>query len=222
MLTFLNYGDKTCLVGYKFPSQKTTQATNFIEECRERGRLNKRSFHAGHWFLKESNEPEHSEAKISDEIDQGTAMSETVKNALSPFVPKSDQESDSSLQKYFIPGWKGESLISKEVKKFKELLDEFYKDAKVNFLKRNNFNRKLRISIYEEFISYVEFKTCICSEMDDYTVFWKEIENPDSKYRDLLDEFINIFSFRVSVIYNAEKKELFIFFGEIENAKRNF
>jgi len=201
LLTFLNYGDKTCLVGYKFPSQKTTQATNFIEECRERGRLNKRSFHAGHWFLKESNEPEHSEAKISDEIDQGTAMSETVKNALSPFVPKSDQESDSSLQKYFIPGWKGESLISKEVKKFKELLDEFYKDAKVNFLKRNNFNRKLRISIYEEFISYVEFKTCICSEMDDYTVFWKEIENPDSKYRDLLDEFINIFSFRVSVIY---------------------
>ncbi|MCO4754706.1 MAG: hypothetical protein KC478_09485, partial [Bacteriovoracaceae bacterium] len=163
--------------------------------------MNKRSFHAGQWFLKETDATEQERQYASENEAQKECLQSTAQKALTPFVPNANADETQGLKKYFIPGWKGESLISKDVKKFNELLDHFYLDAKANLLKRNNFNRKLRISIYEEFIAYAEFKTCICAEMDDYTVFWNEIDNPDSKYKELLDEFINIFSFRVAVIY---------------------
>lgn len=168
--------------------------------------MSKRSFQAGHWLLRDS-EAISSDIHKSEEghsIDSDAIpprVPERIRSALSPFVPKADSELESGMNKYFIPGWKGESLTSKNVKLFNEILDTFHKDAKESFLKHSNFNRKLRLSIFEEFIFYAEFKTCICAELDDYSSFWNEIHNPDSQYRDLLDGFINIFCFRVAVIY---------------------
>ncbi len=47
-----------------------------------------------------------------------------VRAALAPFVPKAEQNEE-GMSKFFIPGWKGESLTSKRVKKFNDLLDVF-------------------------------------------------------------------------------------------------
>lgn len=133
--------------------------------------------------------------------EQRNLVPENIRAALKPFVPKSEIDQENGLNKYFIPGWKGDSLTSKNVKKFNEVLDIFHRDAKNAFLKHSNFNRKLRVSIFEEFLSFAEFKTCICSDLDDTSAFWREIHNPDSPYRQILDEFVNIFCFRVAVIY---------------------
>ena len=166
--------------------------------------MNKRSFHAGQWLLRNSSANDHAEQErqyVEEQDAKESQVPDNIRAALAPFVPKSEIDQAGGLNKYFIPGWKGESLTSKNVKQFNQILDAFHEEAKSAFLNRSNFNRKLKRSIFEEFIFYAEFKACICAELDDYTSFWQEIHNPDSAYRDSLDEFINIFCFRTAVIY---------------------
>lgn len=148
------------------------------------------------------NSSANSREESSDAIGSSSdsVVPERIRAALAPFVPK-NQDGESEINRYFIPGWHGESLTSKNVKKFNELLDIFHYDAKESFLKGSNFNRRLKLSIFEEFLSYAEYKTCICSELDDYQSFWNEIGNQDSPYAKELTDFINIFSFRVAAIY---------------------
>lgn len=163
--------------------------------------MSKRSFQAGQWFLRNSEGPDDERQYVEKSDARNSLVPENIRAALAPFVPQAEIEQENGLNKYFIPGWKGDSLTSKNVKQFNEILDVFHQDAKSAFLKHSNFNRKLKLSIFEEFIFYAEFKTCICAELDDYSSFWKEIHNPDSEYREILDEFINIFCLRVAVIY---------------------
>lgn len=174
--------------------------------------MSKRSFRAGQWLLSDTKaETKNNSAQESSlqkerprasapKSESNSTIPANVRAALAPFVPKSEQ-SDEGMNKFFIPGWKGESLTSKRVKKFNELLDIFHQEAIDAFLRHSNFNRRLESAIYDEFMAYAEFKTCVCSDLDDYTVFWKEARSPDSQYREILDEFIEIFCFRVAVIF---------------------
>ncbi len=77
----------------------------------------------------------------------------------------------------------------------------FHQEAIEAFLRHSNFNRRLESAIYDEFMSFAEYRACICSNLDDYSAFWKEARNADSEYRETLDEFIEIFCFRVAVIF---------------------
>lgn len=135
--------------------------------------------------------------KLSKESDHGeSSMAETLAPFSQEFTPDSPKIGD-----FFVPGWKGESLISKNVKKFNEILDKFHKDAKKFFYEKEALSRKLKISIYNEFLSFAEFKAINCTELDHYTTFWSEIKNEDSKYHDQIESFLNILSFRIAVVY---------------------
>ena len=118
---------------------------------------------------------------------------------LAPFYPKKPQSE--MMQKYFVPGWSGESLISKHVKSFKEFLDLLHKDAKRAFINKSGFPRRIKMGVYEEFLTFAEFKVLNLSQLDSYQEFWKELTNEDSIYRKELDQFLTIFSFRIAVIY---------------------
>jgi hypothetical protein len=158
--------------------------------------LNKKVFSASNWFVKNTNSLEQNSESI-------TADSSSILNSLHSKKSNTEHSSSNSSEfnNFFVPGWKGESLISKEVKEFIKILNKFHTDAKENFSLKEKFSRRIKISIYDEFLSFAEFKSFNCTDLDHYTSFWNEIENPSSRYRKEIDLFIDIFSFRIAVIY---------------------
>lgn len=129
------------------------------------------------------------------------APGKRIREQLAPFNPDSDYQKHSGLKSYFVPDWRGESLISKDVKNFNKLLDRFQKDALRTFYKKEQLSRRIKINIYDEFLSYAEEMAINCTELDHYTTFWSEITNPDSKYATELRSFVEIICCRIAVMY---------------------
>ena len=155
--------------------------------------MDKKNFLAANWFaLDEDNLAKQQQTLTSKDAFQ---------KALAPFYPKVDLTNNNELNKYFVPGWKGDSLTSKSVKAFTKALDKLHLDAKDTFFSKNELSRKLKIGIYNEFLSYAEYKSLNCTNLDHYTTFWSEITNKDSEHKTELDRFLNILSFRIATIY---------------------
>ncbi len=121
--------------------------------------------------------------------------------AVTPFEFDSLDSKSQSIHNYFVPGWRGESLISKDVKIFKQVLDKLHRDAKSKFYHEVELSRRLKVLIYNEFLSYSDFKALNFTELDHYSKFWSELRSESSKYRIEIDQFIDILSFRIAVVY---------------------
>ena len=162
--------------------------------------MNKKVFSASNWFVKSISEEEKGQTSF---IKDRTPINELINSPLSNFdrVTEENKKIESELSKFFVPGWKGESLISKDVKSFVKILESFHKDAKSTFKTKDKFSRRIKISIYDEFLSFADYKSFNCTDLDHYSSFWVEIENSNSKYKKELDLFVEIFSFRIAVIY---------------------
>lgn len=186
--------------------------------------MSKKNFQAKDWFgarQSKNNLRTHSSANSAPKM--GTQnpdfVPDKIKQALMPFIPKEEMSSEQGFKKYFIPGWTGEALLSKEVKDFNLIIDRIHADCLKQFKSLKTFSRRLKISIYQEFISYAEYMTINCSEIDQYTTFWQAINDEHSPYKSEIAKFINIYSYRVAVIYllktrfisvlNAETRHIF-------------
>ncbi len=157
--------------------------------------MNKKRFSASDWFKTS----EYAQ-KFTNETSMGR---NPIAGSLAPFSPEAQNlhRATHGISNYFVPGWRGESLISKDVKKFKAVLEKLHQDAKTQFYTKEAFSRKLKIATYDEFLSYAEFKAINCTHLDHYTSFWKEIKNENSLYSEHLENFIDILSFRIAVVY---------------------
>lgn len=156
--------------------------------------MNKKSFSASSWFGKD--QPTHNR-----HLDrESRAQANEPKSPLAQFK-REEQSQNDSFSKFFVPGWSGDSLSSHGVVELKKALSLFQKDAKNNFLKKESLSRKLQIAIFEEFISFAQFKAINCNTLDHYSTFWQELKNDDSPYKEIIEQFTDIFSFRIAVIY---------------------
>ena len=160
--------------------------------------MNRKVFQAGNWFHKGT----VALPNLSSDEDI-VENRDSVK--LPPFNTK-NYDPNSALSGYFIPGWNGSALTSKYVQKFNAVLDSIRKDTKEKFLSLNNLNQKLKKAIHDEFFAFLEYKAITCSDLDDYNHFWNEIKNSEAEYREVLDQFIDIYSFRVTVIYTLKMR----------------
>lgn len=162
--------------------------------------MTKKSFSASHWFAQNKitiNESrDHVIKDISQRIDPFSGI-------LAPFmdVGNDDVKLKSELNRFFVPGWKGESLISKNIKTFVKALDDFQADAFNQFMKNEKFSKRLKLAIFEEFLDFAEFKAIACAGIEDYNDFWRELSNKESEFSTELNHFVRIFSFRIVVIY---------------------
>lgn len=154
--------------------------------------MNNKNFVARNWFIN---------SKAAQDILPPKGMQNAVSSSLAPFTGDIQMSQNSGLKSFFVPGWKGESLISKDVKKFIDTLNKFHQDASKYFSRQDELSRRIKISIYDEFLSFAEQKAINCTGLDHYTLFWTEINNKDSKYKTELSQFIEIMSFRIAVIY---------------------
>jgi hypothetical protein len=151
--------------------------------------LNKKSFNANDWF--NSNHNGHnitnSQSLYSKHLADFTSFS---KNA-----PKNN------INQYFVPGWNGESLISKTSKVFVDVLEKTTLDINNTFKRLARSNNRLKNSIYEEFMAFAEFKAYNFTGINNSQDFWKEVESSHSNSCEKLQEFIRIYSFRTASIY---------------------
>lgn len=156
--------------------------------------MNKKTFSASSWLIKK--QAMQSEEHYSEGTN-GTSGQYASYNLASRDIISENQP----MNRYFVPGWKGESLTSKEVKKFNKILDALTKDSKKNLFTRALLSRKLQDSIYNEFLSFAEYKAINCTKIENNAQFWQEIQSENSDYKKDLERFIDVFSFRVAVIF---------------------
>ena len=160
--------------------------------------MNKKVFLASNWFVKSiDSELENTNNIIKDRSNDLNSLFDQSQN----HIEEQNQKIESELNRFFVPGWKGESLISKDIKEFIKILNKFHKDARDNFSSQEKLSRRIKMSIYDEFISFAEYKSFNCTDLDHFTSFWNELNNPNSKYKKEINIFLDIFSFRIAVIY---------------------
>lgn len=162
--------------------------------------MNRKPFKANHWFVNNSRS-KNPTAQLPTNVDR---QNPSISIPVFPTFDNTEQlssEHNQGMNRFFTPGWKGESLISKEVKKFLNVLDRLHKDVKYTFDHIPNLNKKLKVNIFNEFLSYAECKAINCSHLDNYQTFWSELANENSQYKKELESFKQIYCFRISVLF---------------------
>ena len=171
------------------------QTINFICFLRERS-LNKKKFIASQWF-----QPANSQPHIETKSEPVTAKPQKpVDNSgLAPF--DHNTQVSHPMGQYFVPGWKGDSLFSKNRKIFNDTLENLQKDVLKYLISNHGLSQKLQNAIYEEFISFSEYKALNFTQLDNYSVFWQEVFHQSSKYKKEIKLFFDVFSLRVATVY---------------------
>lgn len=100
----------------------------------------------------------------------------------------------------FIPGWKGDSLSSKQVIKFERLLKTVEDDIKNELLKNKDFPRSIKMGIYNEFLSFAESLSLHCEGLDDMTRFWHFLTPEGLTENKDIAQFVDILVGRVATI----------------------
>jgi hypothetical protein len=109
------------------------------------------------------------------------------------------------LANYFIPGWKGESLFSNTALKVKKVQEFLWKDALKQFKDLKDVNRSLKYSIYTEYLNFLDARKNVKKRegqtLEDHAHFWLHLHSKSSEYREVLDEFLEYYSFKVATLY---------------------
>jgi hypothetical protein len=109
-------------------------------------------------------------------------------------------ESKFSPVKCFVPGWKGESLSSRQVVLFEQLLRKVQVDVRTELLKSKEFPRKIKLGLYTEFLSYAESLGLHFEGLDDFGQFWQTLQSDRLNDQIEISQFIDIYAGRIATI----------------------
>lgn len=101
--------------------------------------------------------------------------------------------------RFLTQGWRGESLPSKTSSRYIRLVDTLKNDV-IRLMSTQEFNRSLKLGIYNEFIAYANNQNLHCTEFDDLSRFWQSVRAEVSERPATLTRFLDIFASRVAVI----------------------
>lgn len=173
----------------------------------------KKGFSANSWLGKFDKE-----SALEGALYPPVSDSYTLERAdLSHLPPLPVEESAFRPARYFIPGWSGGSLFSKSALAIKKLQEKLWSDAHLCFKNHEAFPRSLSLSIHNEFVGFLknDLKKSNSAmgkeELDELMkmeVFWKELKNPDSPFKDQLETFRELYSFRVATNFLLRLKFL--------------
>lgn len=99
------------------------------------------------------------------------------------------------------PGWKGESLQSKEAIRVKKIIGELWKDAESKLCSLKEINPSLKQSLFNHFISFAHNHDLTGFDINGPLQFWSHFINPHSPYKNEISSFIKIHSFRSVALY---------------------
>jgi hypothetical protein len=164
--------------------------------------LSKKTFEAKQWLFKDMESPSDSQPlpvqKDSSEQMKPRGRFPTFNQARKVSMPElSDKFSPLHC---FVPGWKGDSLLSKNAVKFERLMSLVQMDVKNELLKTKDFTKTIKLGLYNEFLSYAETRGLHFENMNDVGSFWTFINPEKLQDEQNLSEFIDIYANRVATI----------------------
>jgi hypothetical protein len=102
---------------------------------------------------------------------------------------------------YFIPGWKGEGLITAHGLTIKSILNNLTIDSTSLFKKLCSSTNSMRKQTHEEFLSFAKWSNIDSSHFVLPSDFWFHFQDESSPYQNQIQEFVRIFCFRAVAIY---------------------
>lgn len=102
---------------------------------------------------------------------------------------------------FFIPGWKGEGLITASAIVIKNSLSNLSIDALALFKKSCSTNKSLKLQTYNEFMHFADSAKIDKSLLGLQNDFWLHMQDESSPLKKHLDDFVKIHCFRAVAIY---------------------
>lgn len=102
---------------------------------------------------------------------------------------------------FLTPGWSGDGLFSKSAANIRNIVRVLHRDALEQFQSFYSLNKSLKLTVYNEFLSYMKLKDLNCHELENYQNFWHHLSFEKSPYKDILDEFTKIYCFQAVSVY---------------------
>jgi hypothetical protein len=163
--------------------------------------LNKKTFFAEQWLQKDIETIKGPEVKTSPE-----ALLQKPRHRFPTFTqakvikPKATVDARFSPLHCFVPGWKGDSLLSKNILKFERLMSMVQMDVKNELFKTRDFPKTIKLGLYNEFLSYAETLGLHFEGMDDFGRFWNSITPEKLSEDERLLHFIDLYANRVAAV----------------------
>ncbi|MCM2350137.1 MAG: hypothetical protein NDI69_08940 [Bacteriovoracaceae bacterium] len=169
--------------------------------------MNKKTFFAEQWFHKDI-ESSHDSTALSNEQSSKEISHPKAKGRFPTFIhniPKTPITPPASGDRFsplhcFVPGWKGDSLLSKSAIKFERLMSLVQLDIKNELFKTKDFPKTIKLGLHNEFISYAETLGLHFEGLDEIGKFWQMIDPEKLLQDDKLADFIDIYANRVATI----------------------
>ena len=102
---------------------------------------------------------------------------------------------------FFIPGWKGEGLITASAIVIKNSLNNLSIDALALFKKSCSTNKSMKLQTYNEFMHFADYAKIDKSLLGLQNDFWLHMQDDSSPLKKHLDDFVKIHCFRAVAIY---------------------
>ncbi len=102
---------------------------------------------------------------------------------------------------FFIPGWKGEGLITASAIVIKNSLNNLSIDALALFKKSCSTNKSMKLQTYNEFMHFADYAKLDKSLLGQQNDFWLHMQDETSPLKKHLDDFVKIHCFRAVAIY---------------------
>lgn len=167
--------------------------------------MSKKTFTASQWFQKDAESPKDSKRMLADsDLKNNCAKSGRFPTFINQvrtkkFVAPEVGDRFSPLH-CFVPGWKGDSLLSKNVVKFDRLMTLIQGDIKNELFKTKDFPKTIKLGLYTEFLSYAETRGLHFEGLEELGRFWAQIDPEKLADDEKLSEFIDIYTNRVATI----------------------
>lgn len=100
---------------------------------------------------------------------------------------------------YLVPGWTGSSLNTHNANRYVKLLEDLREDVRRR-LTTHEFNRSLKLGIYNEFISYAHDKGLHTPGLEEVTGLWLALKREPDQRPAELNTFLDLYCSRVAVI----------------------
>lgn len=100
---------------------------------------------------------------------------------------------------FLVPGWTGSSLTTPQANRYVKLLESLCEDVR-HRLSQNEFNRSLKLGIYNEFMAYARDKGLHTPGLEEVSGLWQALKLDADQRPTELNTFLDLYCSRVAVI----------------------
>ena len=102
---------------------------------------------------------------------------------------------------FLSPTGREKPCLPKPINLIKKIQEELWRDAIDQFANLDNLNSSLKTAIHNEYLGMISNAKDMPDALENQSDFWQHLKIKDSPYSSYLQEFIEIYAFKVATIY---------------------